>query len=152
MSQHERNEMFWRLLDVSTTPTRFDSRCAAYFETGGVTRPRKDADEAASSSTADAILEGVSTGDVVALGGVWAKVNQRTLAPHLVPYVCSVPELETPPDLTSQSSLGALRWLLEFWLSSYQARRVAVSPEDCWCPNCIAICYTHPYKGNFFRG
>ena len=56
--------------------------------------------------------DAISAGDVVALGGVWAKVSHQTLSPHLVPYVCSAPEVDTPAGLGSQSSLGALRWLM----------------------------------------
>ena len=89
-----------------------EAAAQAYFETGGIARPKTDGVANGIESPTDAVLDGVSTGDVVALGGVWAKVSHHTMSPHLVPYLCSAPGVDTPVGLGSQSSLGALRWLM----------------------------------------
>ena len=82
---------------------------AAYFETGGMARP-KTADQL--ESAMEKTLNALSATNVVTLGGVCANVRQQTLSPQMVPYAGAFSKDETPIGLGSQSSLGTLRWLM----------------------------------------
>ena len=106
-----RSEAFADDLEIEDVMLEWNEAAArAFFETGGVTRP-KQAGEGDNGENGEQVFDDVITGDVVALGGVWAKVEQQINAPHLVPFACES-MVSTPPGLGSQSSLGTLRWLM----------------------------------------
>lgn len=105
-----RSEAFADDLEIEDAMLAWSEAAArAFFETGGVTRPKEAVE--GSIENGEQLIDDVITGDVVALGGVWAKVEQRINAPHLVPFAGESMDV-TPPGLGSQSSLGALRWLM----------------------------------------